>query len=203
MAEHDSIKRFPLEWPVGWVRTLPAKRIDAPFRRYGKRLNGMDATQRLEMELERLGAKGAVLSTNVSLRLDGRPRSDEQPRDPGVAVYFSFKGKATVLAADRYLTVADNIAAIAGHIEALRRIERYGVGTIEQALAGYRSLPADTAANWRAVFGFAADKTPTIDQLDAAYKESARTHHPDRGGTDEGMAHVNRARDYALQELQP
>lgn len=204
MSDHDSIKRYPLEWPVGWVRTLPGKRINAPFRRYNKRLNGYDATARLETELERLGAKGAVLSTNVSLRLDGRPRSDEAPRDPGVAVYFSFKGKATVLAADRYLTVADNIAAIAGHIEALRRIERYGVGTIEQALAGYRSLPADTAANWRAVFGFAVDKTPTLEQLDTAYKDAAKKHHPDRpGGSDESMAHVNRARDYALMELQP
>jgi hypothetical protein len=31
-----------------------------------------------------------VLSTNVSLRLDGRPRSDENPTDPGVAIHFSF-----------------------------------------------------------------------------------------------------------------
>jgi len=142
-----------------------------------------------------------LLSTNVSLRLDGRPRSDSEPSDPGVALYFSFKGKATVFACDRFDRVADNIAAIAAHVDALRRVERYGVGTIEQALAGYKALPADTAANWRAVFGFRADTTPTLEQLDAAYKTAARTHHPDRGGTDEGMAHVNRAHDYALQEL--
>src|ERR1700722_12486783 len=160
MTDHASIKRYPLEWPMGWARAK--SRVDAPFRRYGKRLGMLDSTARLEAELDRLGAKQATLSTNISLRLDGRPRSDEAPRDPGVAVYFSFRGKATVLAADRYLTVADNIAAIAGHIEALRRIERYGVGTIEQALAGYRALPADTAANWRAVFGFAKDSRPTI-----------------------------------------
>jgi hypothetical protein len=201
VTDHDSIKRYPLEWPLGWKRA--SERVDAPFRRYGKRLGILDSTARLEAELQRLGAKQPTLSTNISLRLDGRPRSDEAPRDPGVAVYFSFRGKATVLAADRYLTVADNIAAIAGHIEALRRIERYGVGTIEQALAGYRALPADTAANWRAVFGFAKESRPTIEQLDAAYKAAAKKHHPDQGGTDLEMAHVNRARDYALQELQP
>jgi hypothetical protein len=160
-----------------------------------------DATGRLEAEIDRLGGRDAVLSTNVSLRLDGRPRSDESPADPGAAVYFGFRGKATVLAADRFRTTADNIAAIAGHIEALRRVERYGVGTIEQALAGYKALPADSAANWRAVFGFAAEARPTVDQLDSAYKAAARSRHPDLGGSDVEMAHVNRARDYALLEL--
>jgi len=162
----------------------------------------VDALSRLDSELERLGARAATLSTNVSLRLDGRIRGDENPPDPGVAVYFTFKGKATVLAADRYLRVADNIAAIAGHIEAIRRVERYGVGTIEQALAGYKALPADSAANWRAVFGFPADAAPSLDDVDRAYKTAARRKHPDAGGTDIEMAHLNRARDYALSELE-
>jgi len=150
-----------------------------------------------------LGGTNPTLSTNVSLRLDGRPRSEGEPSDPGVALYFSFKGKATVFACDRFDRVADNIAAIAAHVDALRRVDRYGVGTIEQALAGYKALPADTAANWRAVFGFPIDSRPSLDQVDAAYKAAARQHHPDFGGTDIEMAHVNRARDYALMELQP
>lgn len=206
MSEHDSVKRFPLEWPAGWKRTPGHKRSAATFRTK-QTTNGWltvtISTGRLEAELERLGASNPVLSTNVSLRLDGRPRSNEEPSDPGAATYFSFRGKATVLACDKYTTVADNIAAIAAHIDALRRVERYGVGTIEQALAGYKALPADTAANWRAVFGFSADSTPTVEQVDSAYKAAARVKHPDIGGTDIEMAHVNRARDYALMELQP
>jgi hypothetical protein len=143
------------------------------------------------------------LSTNVSLRLDGRPRSDEKPADPGAAIYFSFRGKATVLACDTFTDVSDNIAALAAHLDALRAIERYGVGTIEQALAGYKALPADTAADWRAVFGFAKDSTPTLDQVDSAYKSAAKQRHPDVGGTEVEMSHINRARDYAVMELQP
>jgi hypothetical protein len=199
----ESVSRFPLEWPVGWKRST--RRIDSSFRTKqtaNRRLSVIIATSRLENEIERLGALNPVLSTNVSLRLDGRPRSDENPRDPGAAIYFSFRGKATVLACDRFQFVADNIAAIAGHIEALRRVERYGVGTIEQALAGYKALPADTAANWRAVFGFAADSRPTVEQVNTAYREAARLKHPDVGGTEIEMAHVNRARDYALMELE-
>ena len=138
------------------------------------------------------GAAFAYLRLAGSARLDVRPRSDENPTDPGAAVYFSFKDKATVLAGDRFLRVAYHIAAIAGHIEALRRVERYGVGTIEQALAGYKALPADTAANWRVVFGFTPESTPTLDQVDSAVKAAARQRHPDLGGTDIEMAHVKR-----------
>jgi hypothetical protein len=164
-------------------------------------VNMATATERLEDQLEKLGAREPVLSTNVTLTMGGRPRGDENPSDPGAAVYFKFRGKATVLACDSYFRVADNIAALAAHIDALRRIERYGVGTIEQALAGYKALPADTAADWRAVLGFPKGSRPTLEQIDAAYKRIAREKHPDVGGTDIEMAHLNRARDYAHSEL--
>jgi hypothetical protein len=221
MATHEAIEheaavsRYPLEWPVGWKRTDPRRRQRAEFRqvRYSDNPEGrtkrevavsaIGATQRLERQLELLGGQNPVLSTNVRLRLDGRPYSDQEPTDPGAACYFRFKGRATVLACDKWTRVADNIAALAQHIDALRRIERYGVGTIEQALAGYKALPADTAADWRAVFGFLPGSVPTKDQVDVAYKRAAREKHPDRGGSEEGMAHINRARDFAWQELEP
>jgi hypothetical protein len=197
----ESVKRFPLEWPIGWKRTPPSARRDGRFKHGGQWITVIAATERLEAELDRLKAAAATLSTNVSLRLDGRPRSDIRPTDPGVAIYFSFRGKATVLACDTYRDVAQNIAALAAHLDALRAIERYGVGTIEQALAGYRALPADTAANWRAVFGFPANRCPSPEELDTAFKTAARAHHPDLGGSEIEMAHLNRARDYALAEL--
>jgi hypothetical protein len=205
MTEHESaVTRFPLAWPVGWVRTLSYKRQRAPFSTK-KAADGLVsvrvATIRLEGELDRLGAKFPVLSTNVQLRLDGSPRSDIEPPDPGAAVYFTFKGRATVLACDRYKRVADNITAMASHIDALRRIDRYGVGTIEQALAGYKALPADSAADWRTVFGFARDVRVTTETLDAEFKRLARQRHPDTGGTEEGMQQLNRAHDFARAEL--
>lgn len=199
------IPRFPLAWPVGWTRTLSGRRKRATFatvKTVSGQLSVSLATGRLQAEIDRLGARNVTLSTNVELRLDGFPRSDIEPRDPGVAVYFSFKGKATVFACDKWDRVADNIAAIAAHIDAIRRIERYGVGSLEQALAGYKALPADSAADWRQVFGFPAEATPSLDTLDSAYKRLAREKHPDVGGTDEGMSHVNRAHDFALAELQ-
>ncbi len=207
----EAIPRYPLAWPIGWTRTRA--RVGGQFRfkewqqvgdsRYERaRAVTMEvAVKRLERELERLGAADPTLSTNIRLNLRGLPYGNEQPADPGVACYFRFKGRATVLACDRYIRVADNIAAIAAHIDALRRIERYGVGTIEQALAGYKALPADSAADWRQVFGFAAHETVTAEMVNRAFKARAADAHPDKGGTDEGMAHLNRAREFALQEL--
>lgn len=202
---HDqAIPRFPLAWPTGWVRTLRNRRLRAAFstkQAVDGRVSVAVATARLEAELDRLGAKNAVLSTNVSLRLDGRPRSDQEPDDRGAAVYFSFKGRATVFACDRWDRVADNIAAIAAHIDAIRRMDRYGVGSVEQALAGYKALPADSAADWRQVFGFTPGSVPTADALDAAYKRLAKERHPDVGGSDEAMFHLNRSHDFAIAEL--
>jgi hypothetical protein len=72
-----------------------------------------------------------------------------------------------------------------------------------EALAGYKALPADTAADWRSVFGYPAGARPALDDLQARYKVMARDRHPDRTHDDgAGMAWVNRARDYALQELE-
>jgi len=203
MTDLNAIPRYPLEWPAGWKRNTRRQRASFSTKNTADhRLTVFQATERLEGEVTRLGGTHPVLSTNVSLRLDGRPRSDEEPKDPGAALYFVFKGKATVLACDKWDRVADNIAAIAAHIDALRRVDRYGVGTIEQALAGYKALPADTAADWRAAFGFQPGERVERSKLDAAYKLMARDRHPDRTGDDgSAMAWLNRARDYALAEL--
>jgi hypothetical protein len=211
MAEQQ---RFPLSWPVGWKRTSPYERQRAPFSRGGgsrfnastqqsealpkRALTVADAIQRLSGELARLGASDEILSTNVPVRLDGLPRSGQsEPTDPGAAVYFKLKHKPRCLACDRWARVADNIAAIAQHIDALRRIERYGVGTMEQAFAGYAQLQA-SPSDWWIVLEVSPDATTA--QIDDAYRQLARKAHPDAGGSHDQMARLNAARDVAKRE---
>jgi hypothetical protein len=165
---------------------------------------------RLQSQLDLLGVRSqATLSTNVSLRIDGSPRRGEpEPADPGASVWFNYKGKATVLATDKWDRVADNIGALAAHIDAIRRVDRYGVGSIEQALAGYKALPADTAADWKMALGVPAEfdrwsKAEQLDVVQKLYFDLAKQKHPDITQDDgAAMAHLNRARDYALQELE-
>ncbi|MEI6418270.1 MAG: J domain-containing protein [Sphingomonadales bacterium] len=158
------------------------------------------ARQRLQEEIDRIGGRHVTLSTNVELRLDGQPRSDRaQPADPGAALYFQRTGKPVVLACDRWDRVADNIIAIAKHIEAIRGMERWGVGTTDQLFAGFEALPAPE--QWWQVLGVAP--TASVDQIDAAWRDKARAAHPDQGGTDAAMARLNWAHDEGRRAVQP
>lgn len=151
------------------------------------------ARERLQREVDLLGARGVILSTNVELRLDGQPRSDRsEPSDPGVALYFKLKGKDTVLACDRWTRVADNIIAIAKHIEAIRGMDRWGVGSLDQVFTGYQALPAPE--QWWQVLG--VSEGASVADIDAAYRAAAPKAHPDRGGSDAAMARLNAARDH-------
>lgn len=197
--------KFPLSWPVGWRRTPSERRTSAMFKKYGQRMTVAAATTQLAHELRLLGVPYGewALSTNVELRLDGNPRSDREPADPGVAVYFRMRagGKPKVFACDKWNRAADNVAAIARHIEALRAVDRYGVGEMEQVLAGYTALPP-SAEDWRSVFGFGPDETPKLAEVDRRYKHQMKAAHPDREEGDSlQAARLNTARDMARWEL--
>lgn len=215
-----SATRYPLAWPAGWKRTAPGARVwskfgkavttyGAPNPTTGQRsswkskgeLSVADATRRLLEELGRLGVhiNDVILSTNIQLRLDGLPRSGQaRPDDPGVAVYFKLRKADRCLACDRYTTVEGNIAALAAHVEALRAIERYGVGTIEQAFAGYTALGAAAEVEWWLVLQ--VPRSAPLESIDAAYKVLARRAHPDAGGSEAEMQRLNVARDAARKE---
>lgn len=191
--------RFPLAWPTGWPRTVSHKRQRSNFRTKGAQLSVYAAIQRLSGEVDRLGARNVILSTNMETRLDGLPRAGQsEPRDPGVAVYFSLKKAPRCLACDRWTRTADNVAAIAQHIDALRRIDRYGVGTLDQVFAGYAALPPK-ADPWE-VLG--VPRTATRDAINDAHRCLAILNHPDKGGSDEQMARINGARDEALRVME-
>lgn len=195
-------QRYPLSWPTGWRRTPSGQRRHASFTRAGRALTMADAIQRLSGELSRLGAAREVLSTNVETRLDGLPRSGQpEPGDPGAAVYFELRKKPIALACDKWRRVADNVAAIAQHIDALRRIDRYGVGTLDQAFAGYAALPANTAAAWRDVFGFGETEAVTWATVEDRFRSMAKTAHPDAGGSDLEMARLSEAKAFAKAAL--
>lgn len=164
----DAPSAYPLAWPTG----RPRAKIRQPWRfgttkrsavresdplghKKDKPVTLAEARRRLAAELDRLSARSPILSSNVELRLDGEPRSGRpEPRDPGVAVYFQHDGKPIVLACDTFTDVAQNIAAIASHIEATRRIKRYGVATMAQMFTGFLALPAPMIVDdWRAALG--------------------------------------------------
>ncbi len=207
--------RYPLSWPAGWPRTPVSQRRRASFNQKVERKNAsgtgtwkdtVEVTvevgrKRLADELERLNASNVVLSTNIELRADGYPRSGRrEPEDQGVAVYFDLNGKAMSLACDKWDRIGDNMAALAKHIEAIRGMDRWGVGSVQQAFAGYEALPAPKT--WKEVLGL--DDLPDINIGEAtianAYRSRANRDHPDKpGGSHDKMAALNAARDEGLR----
>lgn len=198
-----SDRRYPLSWPAGWPRArwrASAKFGTGTGAGGVRRATIAEAISRLQAELDRLGAREVILSTNVELRLDGMPRSDRgAPTDPGVAVYFTLKGRDISLACDKWDRVADNVIALAKHIEAMRGMDRWGVGSIEQAFRGYEALPAPDP--WWVRLGLAGP-TRCEREIRDAYRRASANAHPDRpGGSHDRMAAVNAARDEGLRQI--
>lgn len=199
---------YPLAWPMARPRTQAGRRREASFGKksadtyggfaYKKSLTIADALRRLQDEIDRIGARDFVLSSNLRRNLDGSPKSGQaEPEDPGVVLYFTLKGKPICMPCDTYRRAADNIAAIAKHIEATRAIERYGVASIAEMFSGFTALPAPKSP-WE-ILGVPPGSD--ADTIRGAHRRKATTVHPDTGGSTAAMAELNAARDQALREL--
>jgi hypothetical protein len=203
---------FPLTWPVGWKRCT--SRTRAKFGRAGagrrppeqgggydgkKSLTIEQATRRVLDELKRFGIPdwNIIVSTNLELRNDGLPRSNQRaPIDPGAAVYWKRGKEERCMAIDRYDRVADNLAAIAATLNAMRAIERHGGAAIlDRAFTGFAALAAPEQPFEVLGVGAHASK----EEVERAFRLLASKHHPDRGGDEETMARINRARAAMLE----
>lgn len=186
---------FPLHWPQHRPRTR--QRENSAFK-----TSLSVARDALMLELQRLGAKDIILSTNIRLRQDGLPYAGErEPVDPGVAVYFQYKGKAMCFACDRWTKVYDNMQAVRRTIEALRGIARWGTGDMLQAaFAGFTALPApmQVQRDWWTVLK--CNRDAQLHVAEAQYKILAMENHPDLGGDPDKMAEINAAIRAARKE---
>lgn len=205
----EPIRAYPLQWPPGWRRMQLWQRKSAKFHKgkggwtdqqyvSAKGLTIADGLARVLGELGRMGVSrdDVVISTNAPLRLDGMPKSNAGAiGDPGAAVYWR-QGKATrCMAIDRYYALADNLAAIAATLEAMRAIERHGGAEIlDRAFTGFVALPAPEQP-WQ-VLGL--PMTANRAEIEHAYRRLAMEKHPDRGGDAGEMARLNAARDAML-----
>ncbi|MBH8561924.1 J domain-containing protein [Nostoc sp. CENA67] len=191
----NDISAYPLTWATIYPRTSQHKRQTARFE-----VGFSVARDDLLNELRLLGAKNLVISSNVPLRRDGLPYANfREPDDSGVAVYFQIKDKNYALCCDKWLKVKDNMRAIGLHIAAMRGMERWGVGSVEQAFAGYQALPPSIEKKWWQILG--VDVRASDDEVRAAYRELAKKYHPD-GGTspnNDKMTEINAAYEQAKQ----
>jgi hypothetical protein len=198
---------YPLHWPEGHSRTPTRQRERGKFK-----TSFTDATYDLVHELELMGARYPVISTNVPLRRDGLPYSptsltaqdrEAAKDDPGAAVYFEWKGEQYAFACDRWERVEGNVRAIGLTVGALRGLDRWGTGEMMRAsFHGFKALPEpeDQEAWWK-VLGVEKNDM-TLEGVESQYKHLAKKAHPDAGGSHEQMQRLNRAMDQARKELE-
>jgi hypothetical protein len=192
---------YPLSWPVGYKRTRV--RTASKFSQTGDK-----AQQFLRAELQRLGAAALILSSNCIVRADGyvyADMSNAKLEDPGVAIYFKYKGKDISMCCDTYQRVWENIYALGKSIEAIRAIERYGVSEfIERAFTGFKELPMQTeeiSITWWSILGVA--EFATQEEIKIAFRKLSLKYHPDNAqtGDAEKFIQIKAAYDHVMAKM--
>lgn len=190
----DGLTVRPLTtWPGDL--TSPADRRVSPFAAtLGTTLSALDR------ELAAIQARNPVMEVAIDpgqFRIDGRPRARAAAIHPGVVLSLPMTSVGPLrYATDRFLTWQDNLRAIVLGMEALRKVERYGITRRGEQYAGFRALPpgGDTgpmtpeqARNFLHVHG--AGHTT----VEAQYRAAAKNLHPDKGGNTEDFQRLQRA----------
>lgn len=189
----------PLQWPNGKRR--------ARYRQSSRfKTSFSSARDGLLREINLLGGRQPVISSDLKLRQDGLPLAKQrQPDDPGVAVYFTYNGKQMCFACDKWSSIGDNIQAVRLTIEALRGIERWGSGDMmAQAFHGFEALPAPEHGTVAKPWWVVLDCSPEADlvTVTAQAKKLRMRYHPDRPEGDADRFHeITQAYEQACKNL--
>lgn len=187
-------------WPPGmairpiqrWPGEYTKSRQHAPFR-----ATFTDTLALLQRELRMLTAKSVVLQVAIAeryFRVDGNPRADAKASHPGVILAFDSKYGPLSYPCDAFWDWQDNVRAIALAMEALRKVDRYGVTKRGEQYTGWKQLPAGggaqtshmTTEQAREVLGRLArwetppGQTDHLDLVRRAVRDARAFTHPDR-----------------------
>ena len=177
------ISAYPLTWPDGWSR--PAQPMESRFGDGWKNQPSVSkGTDAVLDELRKLGIdrENIIISTNLTLRLDGLPRANQKmPIDSAAAVWWTQNGEQKVMAIGQYCKVGCNLWAIAKTLETMRGIQRWGGGEIlERTFTGFTALPHFSEPSpWRQLFDYHGND---LKEAEAIFKQLRSKSHPDKGG---------------------
>lgn len=127
-------------------------------------------------------------------RLDGRPRAHAVAEHPGVIFSIDSKHGHLSYPCDTFTTWQDNLRAVALALEALRKVDRYGVTKRGEQYRGFLAIEAtaapagfstmeDALRFLREVSGVPADiyEAPEV-HMPRVLRAAQRRSHPDMGG---------------------
>lgn len=139
----DTLRVAPIrEWP-GTLRTASQRR-SSPFRAsltdtlevLGREIWNLTDTRTQRESAELLIA----IPAGGLWRLDGRPRAHAVAEHPGVIFSLDSKHGHLSYPCDTFTTWQDNLRAIALALEALRKVDRYGVTKRGEQYRGFLAI---------------------------------------------------------------
>lgn len=176
----------------------------------------------LDRELWHLGVRNEFVlqidCTEADLRLDGQLRANARTASPAVGVSIeSRKMGALLFVCGKFPQWQDNVRAIALGLEALRKVDRYGITQSAEQYRGWQALPpgmpmpaakmtVDEAAELLIEHGgitgeggigsyVPTDLINNPERAGRCYRNAVKTHHPDVGGNPETFRKLTDARD--------
>lgn len=189
------------EWPGSL--TPVGQRTDSPFT-----ASWTDTVALLEKEVGMLAGREAevVLQLAVSerdCRLDGWIRADAKPSHPGVILAFESKHGPLRYSTDLHRSSSwglkkylpgwqANVRAIALGLEALRKVDRYGIARGGEQYRGWKAIPQTTSteAPKELLFRVTGEPSPSDRDTRSLYRWALRVAHPDQGGSRELLEQV-------------
>lgn len=191
--------------PIQW--TGPRTPSHARRSRYQFKASWATTLDLLDRELGYLNARNPVIEADFreqDLRVDGLPRSSaRQPTFPGVRIAFDSKHGPLVYQTDQYEHWQHNVRAISLGLEALRKVDRYGITRHAEQYTGWRAIgsgpttmPAGPMTREQAA-EFIQGESRNIEPgatLRDHYRSAARLLHPDAGGSTELFQELQQAR---------
>jgi hypothetical protein len=167
-----------------------------------------DTMDLLDRELSHLGVRRAVLQVDADrsqFRLDGMLRADARTQSPAIAISFRSKGKDLTFPCDTYSDWRDNVRAIALALEALRKIDRYGVTSRGEQYTGWAALPPPGSHEFTSrrdamafLEGLLGGEFVQANQIETILRKAEFTTHPDKGGRACDFQLVQAARKFLL-----
>lgn len=202
-----------IKWPVKPTSFRESSRFKSKYT---------DTLDLLDRELFHVNAQNPVIIQTYleehDIRLDGLPRSDARvPSNPGVIISFKRRVRYDPelkrdiyedlsFPCDTFTNWKDNLRAIALALEALRKVDRYGVTKNGEQYRGWKALPPQSTNGFedkvqaaKFIFQHSQMKIEVNriiafkEDFEITYKQAARKLHPDSGGNHDDFVKLQQA----------
>jgi len=188
-----------LDWPRGWDRTPARQREKNP--RFDASI--ATTTDALATEMDRMDVdewRGSI--GNAHTKSSGLPLHNAKPDDPGFVLRWTDDGTQFAVACDAYSRLRDNLRSVYLWIHETRMRSQRPVKTGDTEFAAARLPSGDedavaATAPPHEVLEVAPDAGDAV--VKAAYREKAKSAHPDQGGDPAEWRRINEAKESMLE----